>query len=245
MTAAPDLSRTAFVVPVYNHALAIRGVIEDLKKFGRPVIAVDDGSTDETVDVLRDIQGITLITHEQNRGKGAALKTGLAEAAKVADWAVTLDADGQHDPNDVPALFACVTPGTRPLVIGRRKGMDREEVPWTSKWGRRFSNFWVYAAGGIWPQDSQSGFRLYPLPETLILGAKADRFEFEMEIIVLAAWSRIPIRYALINVEYLPPGGRVSHFLPGKDFWRNTKTVTRLVFKRIFLPRSWRAKKFP
>lgn len=113
--------------------------------------------------------------------------------------------------------------------------MERSRVPWTSRWGRRFSNFWVWAACGRWFSDSQSGFRVYPLPETLDLGAKASRFQFEVEILVLAAWRGIPVIEVPVPALY-EPGERVSHFKPWLDFWRNTRTFARLVATRFFIP---------
>jgi hypothetical protein len=111
--------------------------------------------------------------------------------------------------------------------------MGGENVPWTSRWGRRFANFWVWTSCGRWLSDAQSGFRVYPLPETLRLGTKARRYQFEVEVLVLAVWRRIPIVEAPVNAIYEK---RVSHFRPWLDFWRNTKTFTRLIATRILIP---------
>ncbi|MEW6264802.1 MAG: glycosyltransferase family 2 protein [Thermodesulfobacteriota bacterium] len=228
------------IIPAYNHADQILSVIEKALELGLTVIVVDDGSTDDTPAKLREAQGIQLLTHDRNLGKGAALMTGLIAAAARADWAITVDADGQHDPAEAINLIASVPRGVRPIVLGRRLGMKAGKVPWTSRWGRRFSNFWVWVAGGPWLADSQSGFRMYPLPETLDLQPRSLRFQFEMEILILAAWRGLPVIEAPINVRYDLPGGRVSHFKPGLDFWRNTKTILPLIAKRLFLPRRRR-----
>ena len=235
--------RAVFVIPVYNHGDRIKAVVERALAVGWPVVVVDDGSTDSTERVLASIKGIRVLRHESNQGKGAALLTGFTAAAREGDWALTLDADGQHHPGDAQALLDAAPAGRRPLIVGCRTGMDGEQVPWTSRWGRRFSNFWVWLSCGQWVSDSQSGFRLYPLPEVLHLGARARRFQFEVEIIALAVWSGLPVIEAPVGVIYQGPEERVSHFKPGLDFWRNTRTFARLIVKRIFLPRKWRARK--
>ena len=145
-----------------------------------------------------------MIRHEENRGKGAALLTGFAALAGKADWAVTLDADGQHDPGDIPGLIRAIPAGTRPIVIGRREGMVGADVPWTSRFGRKFSNFWVRCAGGPSLTDTQSGMRIYPLPEAAGLGVRARRFQFEVEILVRARWAGIPVVEAPVGVSYTP-----------------------------------------
>jgi len=228
--------RCAIVIPVYNHGAQVSGVLEKCLQFQLPVVVVDDGSTDSTPDVLASLSGITVIRHKKNQGKGASLLRGFAAVLQLADWAVTIDADGQHDPEDILPLTRAVPAGQRPLVIGRREDMEHKNVPWTSRWGRRFGNFWVWASCGRWLSDSQSGFRVYPLPETLHLGTKAKRFQFEVEVLVRAVWSGIPIIEAPVRAIYRPPGERVSHFRPWLDFWRNTQTFSKLIATRVLIP---------
>jgi glycosyltransferase involved in cell wall biosynthesis len=236
----PMKNLPAIVIPVYNHGKQLPQVLEKAIGLGYPVFVVDDGSTDATPGILSSVAGVTVIRHEKNMGKGAALLSGFAAAARVSDWALSLDADGQHDPLEIPALLRAVPEGGRPLVIGRRSGMRHENVPWTSRWGRGFSNFWVWVCSGKRLSDSQSGFRLYPLPEALRLGARARRFQFEVEILARAAWSGIPILEVPVRAAYGPPGERVSHFRPWLDFWRNSLTFTRLIATRIFIPSRFR-----
>lgn len=228
--------RFAIVIPAYNHGTQVRGVVEKCLQLGLPVIVVDDGSTDSTPSVLASLSGVTVIHHMENQGKGASLLTGFAAALPLADWAITIDADGQHDPEDILSLMQAVPEGQRPLVIGKRVGMGHGNVPWTSRWGRRFANFWVWTSCGRWLSDSQSGFRGYPLPETLHLGTKARRYQFEVEVLVRAVWSGIPIIEAPVHAIYGPPEERVSHFRPWLDFWRNTQTFVRLVATRVLIP---------
>jgi glycosyltransferase involved in cell wall biosynthesis len=235
--------RCAIVIPAYNHGERLHEVLAKTLGLGFPVFVVDDGSTDSTPQILASHDDLTVIHHEKNQGKGVSLLAGFASALDVADYAVTIDADGQHNPDDIPSLVLAVPQGKRPIVVGRRAGMGQKNVPWTSRWGRRFSNFWVWASCGKWLSDSQSGFRMYPLPETLRLGARSKRFQFEVEILVRAAWSGIPILETPVQAIYGPPEKRISHFRPWLDFWRNTKTFTSLVVSRILIPskgRPWK-----
>ena len=229
--------RFAILIPVYNHADAVAGVIEGARTLGMPICVVDDGSTDGTAGRLREIAGIDLIRHDENRGKGAALLTGFGALSDKADWAVTIDADGQHDPADVPDMIRAIPDGQRPIVIGCRQGMVGKDVPWTSRFGRGFSNFWVRCAGGPQLTDTQSGMRIYPLPESAGLGVRAQRFQFEVEVLVRARWAGIPVVEAPVGVSYRPGMKRISHFRPFVDFCRNSETFTRLIFLRIM--RFW------
>ena len=226
--------RFAILIPVYNHAEGIGPVIERARGLDLPLWVVDDGSTDGTAAKLAGLPGITVIRHEENRGKGAALLTGFAAMAGKADWAVTIDADGQHDPQYIPVLIGAIPVGLRPIVVGWREGMTGEDVPWTSRFGRGFSNFWVRCAGGSSLSDTQSGMRIYPLPEVERLGVKARRFQFEVEVLVRARWAGIPVIEAPVAVSYTPGMTRVSHFRPFVDFCRNSETFTRLICLRIF-----------
>jgi len=228
--------RCAIVIPAYNHGAQVSGVVEKCLQLRLPVVVVDDGSTDSTPDVLASISGLTVIRHQKNQGKGASLLTGFAAVLPLADWAVTIDADGQHDPEDILSLIRAVPAGQRSLVIGRREDMEQKNVPWTSRWGRRFANFWVWTSCGRWLSDAQSGFRVYPLPETLRLGTRARRYQFEVEVLVLAVWRGIPIVEAPVHVIYGPREERVSHFRPWLDFWRNTRTFSRLIATRVLIP---------
>ncbi|MFH1154732.1 MAG: glycosyltransferase family 2 protein [Pseudomonadota bacterium] len=226
-------SRFVTIIPVYNHGATVAEVVLEAGKLGFPVIVVDDGSTDQTSDRLREIPGIRVLTHPGNLGKGAALLTGLKAAADAADFAIAMDADGQHYPRDAHSLMDAISPGERPLVLGCRKGMLGPDTPWTSRMGRRFSNFWILASGGPRVLDSQSGFRIYPLPETLGLKTRARRYEFEVEVLVKAHRNHIPVIEAPIDVWYPAKEERVSHFRPFRDFLRNSAVFSRLIFRRI------------
>jgi glycosyltransferase involved in cell wall biosynthesis len=225
----------AVVIPVYNHGHAVMAVIEKALQLNLPVFVVDDGSMDSIRENIASLEGIHLLRHDENRGKGAALLTGFIEASKIADWAITIDADGQHYPEDAVNLIKAIPADQRPIIVGIRMGMAGKHVPWTSRFGRKFSNFWVFVSGGPRMRDSQSGFRIYPLPEAMNLGVIARRYQFEVEILVRAGWKEIPVIEAPVNVDYAAAGQRISHFRPFVDFMRNSGTFARLIFRRVFL----------
>jgi glycosyltransferase involved in cell wall biosynthesis len=225
--------RIAVVIPVYNHEGKVTQVVREALKLHLPLFVIDDGSTDSTYDRIKDISPVTIIRHGTNRGKGAAILTGFAAAAPLADWVITMDADGQHHPEDAWKLIMAVPSGQRPIVVGYREAMNHLHVPWTSRFGRAFSNFWVRTSGGPDIRDTQSGFRLYPIPEAIHLGVRAQRFQFEVEILVRAKWHGIPVMETPVGVTYEAKGERDSHYRGFVDFCRNTGTFGRLIFMRL------------
>ncbi len=240
-----DKGRFAVIIPAYNHQERVADVVRSSLSLGFPVIVVDDGSTDATAERAAALPGVIMVSHGENRGKGAALKSGFAAAAPLADWAITLDADGQHDPADAASLISAIPADARekalrPIVIGARKDMTGSDVPWTSRFGRGFSNFWVRASGGPRVTDSQSGFRIYPLPQTMGMRVNADRFQYEVEVIARAGWIGIPVIEAPVGVSYTPGTPRISHFRPFVDFMRNSRVFGSLIFQRILVPRPLR-----
>ncbi len=233
----PDSNKIAIIIPVYNHGTRISDVVQKTVLLGYPLFVVDDGSTDATAEILSslDKQQLTVLTHSQNLGKGAALLTGFQAANRqCCEWAVTIDADGQHKPEDIERLIQAIEADQRAIIIGNRQGMNQTHVPWTSKAGRKFSNFWVWLSGGPMVSDSQSGFRLYPLPEVSDLDVQARRFQYEVEVLVEAHRNKIPVMETPVPVVYQTGKERISHFHPWRDFLRNAATFSRLIFRRIF-----------
>jgi glycosyltransferase involved in cell wall biosynthesis len=231
-----DTPRFAVIIPTYNHGERVGDVARRSLSLGFPVFVVDDGSTDGTKRVLDRVAGIHGLRHPVNRGKGAALITGMRAAAEVADYAITVDADGQHDPFEARHLMARIPARGRVIVVGRRQ---MAAAPWTSRRGRAFSNFWVWVSGGPKLADSQSGFRIYPLPDTLELGVAARRYQFEVEVLARAAWKGIPVVEAPISADYGAALPRISHFHPLTDFLRNFGAFSRLITRRVFTPALW------
>ncbi len=239
---SPD--NIAVIIPLFNHRETVREVAAQVLEQGFCVYVVDDGSTDQGWKEVRNLPNVRVFRHSRNLGKGAAIRTGLKAVSAQYAWAVTVDADGQHSPEEIPKLLKAVPQGSRPLILGARTGMDEADVPWTSRWGRSFSNFWVQGAGGPRVSDSQSGFRLYPLPEALKLKVRAQRYQFEIEVLVKAAWKGMRVVEVPVTVDYSPGphGRRTSHFRPFVDFMRNALVFHSLIVQRIFLPASFRAK---
>jgi glycosyltransferase involved in cell wall biosynthesis len=234
----------AVVIPLFNHRHTVRDITNRALQQGFSVYVVDDGSSDQGWQEVQDLPMVHLLRHGYNQGKGTAIMTGLKAASAHCTWAVTVDADGQHSPEEIPQLLQAVPKGNRPLILGARTNMDGADVPWTSRWGRSFSNFWVQRAGGPRVCDSQSGFRLYPLPEALELKVRARRYQFEIEFLVKSAWKGVQVFEVPIKVNYSPGphGRRTSHFRPFVDFLRNAGVFHRLIVQRIFVPAFLRAK---
>ena len=153
-----------------------------------------------------------------------------------------MDADGQHAPEDIPRFLEQTKNSDADIIVGTRM-RNPGSMPFDRYWTNRFTS-WVIS--GLCRQsipDSQCGFRLYPLPETLNLEAKTRRFQYEVEILALAAWNGLQIIEAPVDVFYQPPEKRVSHFKPGLDFLRNTKTFARLILARALIPHRLRVRK--
>jgi len=117
-------SKFAVIIPCYNHAQTVRDVILGTLKLNFPVFVVDDGSTDSIFDEIKGIKGIILLRHKKNKGKGAAIMTGMAEAVKTADWVITIDADWQHNPQDAIHLIQAIPSHQRPIIVGMREKMN-------------------------------------------------------------------------------------------------------------------------
>ena len=225
----------AVVIPVFNHGRTVTDMVRRCLALGFSVFVVDDGSDDLDETSFHGQAGVHVMRHRTNLGKGAALMTGFRAAAAAGfAWAVTLDADGQHRPDDVAGLIAAIPPGMRPVIVGCRQEMLDAGAPWTSRFGRGFSNFWIRRAGGPRTSDTQSGYRIYPLPEVMDLGVRSGRYQFELEVLVKARWNGIAVIEAPVSVIYQPEGGRISHFHPFFDFMRNTAVFARLIVQRVF-----------
>ncbi len=223
------------IIPTYNNAKTLPRVLDGVLRHtsARRVIVVNDGSTDTTPDILAGYRNITAIHLPRNKGKGNALRTGFREAtARGFEYAVTIDSDGQHFPDDIPLFVRAIKADGPALLIGDRN-MEREGIPGKSSFGNRFSNFWFRFETGISLSDTQSGFRLYPLTELQGIRFYTTKFEFEVEVIVKAAWRGIAVRNLPIRVLY-DPAERVSHFRPFRDFTRISILNTWLVLVTLF-----------
>ncbi|MFH7011555.1 DUF2062 domain-containing protein [Flavobacterium sp. FlaQc-52] len=219
------------LVPTYNNHKTLRKVLDSVLDFTPNIIIINDGSTDETSTILKDYSQLTQIHHAKNSGKGMALRNGFKKAIELNfEYAITIDSDGQHFATDIPNFLAEIQKQPDSLLIGSRN-MTQENVPKKSSFGNKFSNFWFWFETGIKLDDTQSGFRLYPL-RLIPKKYYTNKFEFEIEVIVRSAWKGILVKNIPIQVLY-DPTERVSHFRPFKDFTRISILNTVLVLNAL------------
>lgn len=209
------------IVPTYNNSGTIRSVTERCMRQCDDVIVVNDGCTDTTADILSAVEGITVVTLPRNGGKGNALRHGFRKAMEMGfRYAITIDADGQHYPEDIPQMLRATVTHPDAIIIGERKDLGNKERSGGSRFANAFSNFWFFVQTLHHVADTQSGFRLYPLHRLHGLSLLTSRYEAELELLVLAAWHGVPIVSTPVSVYYPPREERVSHFRPGYDFAR-------------------------
>lgn len=216
----------AVVIPAYRAEAMIGGVLDDLATHlpearGR-IFVVDDGSGDATAERARE-RGAAVLVHPQNRGKGAALLTGMRAARDAGyDTALTVDADGQHPGPSCRAVLEGGPPGA--LVLGIRD-LVLEGAPRLNRFSNGISNFFLSVFAGRRLADTQCGLRRYPIEETLALDAGAPGYAFEAEIVLLAAAAGVPIVEVPVRVTYPPGKLRVTHFDSVRDPARIIRTV--------------------
>ena len=207
------------VVPTYNNAGTLAGVLDGVYKHISDIIVVNDGSTDGTAALLAGSPvPFTLVEFEANKGKGAALKAGLLKARELGfDYAVTIDSDGQHFPSDIPAFLSAIAENPGAMIIGSRN-IKAENMSRGSIFANHFSNFWFTLQTWIKLPDTQTGFRAYPLAGLPSLAMLTSRYEAELELLVFSAWRGVRLIPIPVKVDY--PEDRVSSFRPGADFAR-------------------------
>ena len=218
------------VVPVYNHGATLRQVVEGVLAVHPDVLVVDDGSTDQGLARIADLP-VKIRTHRTNQGKGAAIRTASQEAAALGvTHIVTIDADGQHDPADLPRFFEAVRTHPLAVIVGARD-FPAANVPRASRFGRWFSNFWLRVQTGRKLLDTQSGFRAYPVALFEHLKFTETRYAFEVEVLVRSAWAGLDLLDVPIRVHYPPAQQRISHFRAFMDnariSWLNTRLTLR------------------
>lgn len=227
-----DQNKICVIVPTYNNQKTLKRVLDSVLLYTTNIIVVNDGSTDDTSRILEDYPQLAQVHFPKNSGKGMALRKGFNEAIRLGfDFAVTIDSDGQHFATDIPQFISEISNENPVLVIGSRN-MMQEGVPKKSSFGNKFSNFWFWFETGNRLEDTQSGFRLYPLKH-IPKNYFTTKFEFEIEVIVRSAWKGIPVKNIPIQVLY-DPTERVSHFRPFQDFTRISILNTVLVFITLF-----------
>ena len=226
------------VIPTFNNEGTLGEIISGCKALQYDIIVVNDGSTDSTSDLLKGFTGIRVISFPVNRGKGAALLAGLRYATGCGySHAVTIDSDGQHLPEDIPLLIDAALKEPDVLWVGSRD-LSASNMPGKNTFANRFSNFWFRIQTGIKMEDTQSGFRVYPLRHIENMRFISGRYELELELLVRFAWKTGSVKNIPVRVLYMPEGKRVSHFRPFRDFFRISllNTLFTLIALLIYWP---------
>ena len=233
-TAIMKKYRIGVVIATYDNAGTIANVVRRVEAITRDIIVVDDGCTDNTLALLQQLDVPPhIVTYKPNRGTGHALVQGFKNAMQLGwDYVITLDSDGQHFPEDLPQLVAAWTQHKDALIVGER-GTGHLNMPRGNTMANKFSNFWFTVQTGIQLNDTQTGFRLYPLKRLRWLGITTSRYEAELEMLVFAAWHGIEIVPVKVRVYYPPQGERVTHFRPWADFGRISLLNVALCFGAV------------
>ncbi|MCU0462549.1 MAG: DUF2062 domain-containing protein [Bacteroidales bacterium] len=221
------------IIPTYNNDKSLEAVISDVLRFTKDIIIVNDGSTDNTSSLLSKFSQLKIISYSPNRGKGYAIRQGFRAAISQGyNYAITIDSDGQHYPSDIGVFLNKIEEEPDALIVGART-LDPQKLSRGSRFANSFSNFWYRFLTGVKLTDTQTGFRLYPLDLIKDMKFFTRKYEFELEILVRAAWRRINVTSAPIQVYYPPREERVSHFRPFRDFVRISLLNTILVLIAI------------
>lgn len=217
--------RVVVLIPAYNAEHMVGDVVREVRKVTDEVVVVDDGSADRTGDAAR-AAGAHVLTHPHNRGKGAALKTGFAYACEHGyDGVITLDADGQHLPHEIPKFLECRARTNADLIIGGRAHLFAQMLP-RRRMANRFSAWSIAKASKTGITDSQSGFRFYSANLLRSVRLHTDGFDMESEVIVRAGCGGFRVVTTPIELGFVD-GVSTSHYKPLMDTLRIAWTVFR------------------
>ena len=217
--------RVLVLIPAYNAAPSIGKIVTGCREQSESLLVIDDGSVDGTGDVAKSA-GATVVRHEVNRGKGAALKTGFTWALEHGyDGVVTLDADGQHLPGEIPKLLAARAETGADLIIGGRSHLFDHMLP-RRRIANRFSAWSIARAAGTRVTDSQSGFRFYSAKMLRSISLRSDGFDMESEVIVRAGRGGVRVITIPIELGFID-GLCTSHYKPLGDTLRIAWTVIK------------------
>ena len=221
------------VIPTFNNKNTIKDVALGCRKYLKHILVVDDGSTEVDVKTLFIDTDIQVLQHPKNLGKGQAIRTALDFIQKQdGKFMLTIDADGQHYPEDINEFIPLLEKDDTAIIIGSRN-FKQKSIPEKSQFGRAFSNFWLRLETGSVISDTQSGFRIYPVKYLCQIKTSGNYYDFETEIITRACWSGLKIKEVPIQVFYPGPGLRVSSFHPFLDNLRISLMHIRLLGRRL------------
>ena len=209
------------LIPAYNESERLQPVLEAALQHV-PVLVVDDGSTDDTVQIAR-AAGVEVLSQSSNQGKGAALRAGFRWALeRDYEAVITLDADGQHDTEEIPLFLASFVQGQGDLIIGSR---DFSQMPFARRMANTMGTWLFSWALGQRVEDNQSGYRLISrrLMEYVLL-SNEEGFEFEVEMIVDCVRGDFKMDWVGIRTIY---AGETSHIQP----WKHTVKFLKLVMR--------------
>jgi glycosyltransferase involved in cell wall biosynthesis len=233
--------RICAVIPTYDNPMTIARVVDDVRRHVPDVLVVDDGSGEEgrrAIDELERRGAARVVRRETNGGKGAAVKTGLRAARDLGySHALQIDADGQHDPADIPRFLELATAQPAAAVLGHPVFDD--STPRGRRAAHGFTNFWTrIETAGATIEDPQCGFRVYPVARAIEAEPRGDRMDFDIEIAVRLAWLGTAIVNVPTRVRYLPSAeGGISHFRPFRDnvaiSWMHTRLVVASLWRRV------------
>ncbi|MCI5130389.1 MAG: glycosyltransferase family 2 protein [Candidatus Electrothrix sp. EH2] len=221
---------TVIVIPVFNEAKAVGQVIEDVRSHGYPhIIVVDDGSADESWCTASAHDALALRL-KINRGKGAAVKTGIMAANLLnVDIVVTMDGDGQHDPADITPLITPILEGKSDVVLGSRL-LHREEMPAIKVLANSIGNFLTWLFYGLLVSDSQSGFRAYSRYAALIIDTRADKYEYDSKVIREIKNNRLRFTEVPVHTRYTEYSKRKKN---KQGFLNGLVTLYRMIWKLV------------
>lgn len=232
--------RPCVLIPVYNHHQVLGQALARIDAMGLPVIVVDDGSEAGSRAVLQQLaasySNVQMVTHPTNRGKGGAIKTGLRAAQRAGfSHALQVDADGQHNIDDIPRFLVLASTAPATLVAG--KPVYNESVPKIRFYCRYLTHVLVWLNTlSLQVEDSMCGFRVYPVgPSCQLLEAESmgERMDFDTEFMVRWHWRGWPLVQVGTRVIY--PENGISHFL----LWRDNTLITGMHI-RLFAGMLWR-----
>lgn len=220
-------------IPVFNNRSTVRDVVSGCRAILKNVVVVDDGSADADVTSLLSGLDVVVLRHEKNRGKGQAILTAARYVeARSGVFMITIDADGQHYPRDIEQFVPLLQEHDSTILIGSRN-FDADNVPNSSKFGRKFANFWLRVETGAVIDDCQSGFRAYPVKYLNRMIFKGSHYDLEAEVLAKAVWAGLRLRMVPIDVRYPRPEDRISSFRPFLDNMRLTLIHSMLVGRRL------------